>query len=274
MNLIEIPPIILLKFNLCMRPGSRYIHLFDGKDSALIKMYRAAQQWNQWLAESKGQGVLDAEKIFLTGCLATYYGKQGVLIGVPQQHELLKASVVSHQVVLTPLTNKNRHIKTIESDFYELPIASGSEDLVFLPHSLEYLDNPRQLLTEACRIVKPEGHIVILGFNPMSLWGLKKALARNKGIPWRHHFIQSGTVKSWLGLLDFELVKQDFILYGLPLHRYLKPGFLDRLGHACFRPLGGVYILIAKAKVIPLTPIRLRWEQTFSNIHVNIPRPS
>lgn len=237
-------------------------------------MYRAAQQWDQWLTQSLGQSVLDAEKNFLINCLATHYGKHGILIGIPHQNELLKASVTAHQVVLTPFISKNKNIKTIESDFYELPIASGSVDLVFLPHSLEYIDNPHQLLREACRIVKAEGHIVIFGFNPYSFWGFKKLLARGKRTPWNTHFIQLGTLKNWLRLADFELVKQDFILYGAPFGRRLRFKCLDRLGHACFRPLGGIYILIAKAKVVPLTPIRLRWQQTFSNVRISLPGPS
>ncbi|HSW93837.1 MAG TPA: class I SAM-dependent methyltransferase [Gammaproteobacteria bacterium] len=240
----------------------------------MIKIYRAARQWNQWLTEPLGQSVLSAEKNFLTGTLATYYGKQAVLIGVPHQAELLRASVIAHPVLVTPLPHKNGTVTTIESDFYELPILPGSVDLVFLPHSLEYLDNPRQLLTEACRLVKPEGHIVILGFNPVSLWGLKKTMTHQKGVPWCHHFIQPGVIKKWLGLADFEWIKQDFILYGLPWQGYLKSTFFERAGHATFKPLGGVYILMAKARVTPLTPIRLRWEQTFSNMRVKIPRPS
>jgi SAM-dependent methyltransferase len=251
-----------------------YSLFYQAKDNALVKMYRAAQQWNQWLAKPLGQRVLLREKNVLTTSLATFYGKQGVLIGVPHQHELLTSSVIAHQVMLTPMAGQTAGFNTIESDFYELPIASGSVDLVFLPHSLEYLDNPRQLLAEACRIVKPEGHIVILGFNPISLWGLKKMITRNKTTPWRNHFIRFNTVKRWLRLADFELVKQDFILYGFPSPDYLDPSVLKWFGHTCVRQLGGVYLLIAKARVTPLTPIRLRWEQNFSNIRVNIPRPS
>ncbi len=250
--------------------GSRYINrdaLKAGKDS-LIKIYRAAQQWDQWLTQSLGQSVLDVEKKFLIHRLGTYYGKHGILIGVPNQHELLKTSVTAHQVVLTPLVSRHKQIKIIESDFYELPVASGSVDLVLLPHSLEYTNHPRQLLTEACRIVKPEGHIFILGFNPYGLWRFRHELLQRKKMSWHTSFIPSHTVKNWLALADFELVNQDFILYSSRFK------WIDRLGHACFRPLGGVYSLIAKAKVTPLTPIRLRWQQTFSTIRVTMPGPS
>ncbi len=240
----------------------------------LVKMYRAAQQWNQWVAQPQGRCVLNAEKIFLQKALATFYGKHGMLIGVPAQGELLQASVAAQQTVLTPLINKNSTVETIESDFTELPVATGSVNLVFLPHLLEYVDNPRQLLTEACRIVKPEGHIVILGFNPHSGWGLKKILSRKKGAPWKNYFIQHATLKKWLKLLDFELAAQDFLMYGMPMDRYRSNRFIEWIGHTFIRPLGGIYVLIAQAKTSPLTPIRLRWKQSFSNIRISIPRHS
>lgn len=242
-------------------------------------MYRTLQQWDLWLTQFLGHSVLEAEKKFLLNCLSTYFGKQGLLLGVPHQNELLKASVTAHQIVLTPLISKTRQIKTIESEFDELPISSGRVDLVLLPHTLEYLDNPRQLLSEACRIVKPEGHIVILGFNPMSLWGIKKMFSKkNKGIvPWSSNFIRAGSIKEWLSLADFELVKQNTLLFRPPLKHqglYRKLNFLEWVGRKCGGYFGGVYVLIAKAKVIPLTPIRMRWKQSLPGIRVTLPGPS
>jgi SAM-dependent methyltransferase len=239
-------------------------------------MYRKIQQWDRWLTQFLGHSVLDAEKKFLMKYLTKYFGKQGLLIGVPHQNELLKASIAAQQIVLTPLISKTRHIKTIESDFEELPIASGRIDLVILPHSLEYVDNPRKLLAEACRIVKPEGHLVILGFNPFSLWGIKKFFAKSD-IPWSANFIRAGAIKEWLGLADFELVKQSALLFRPPLQHhgvYRKLGFLEWIGRKCYWPFGGAYMLIAKAKVVPLTPIRLRWQQKLSNVQATLPGPS
>lgn len=246
--------------------------------SALAKTYRALQQWDHWLTQFLGHSVLEAEKEFLLNCLATFFGKHGLLIGVPHQNELLKASVTAHQVVLTPIISKTRHIKTIESEFKELPIVSGSVDLVLLSHALEYLDNPQQLLSEACRIVKPEGHIVILGFNPFSFWGLRKFFLQSTGSPWSTHFISAGKVKDWLNLADFELIKHNTLLFRPPLQHhpriYRKLRFLEWIGKKCHWPFGGVYVLIAKAKVIPLTPIRLSWQQKLAPFSATIPGPS
>ena len=54
---------------------------------------------------------------------------------------------------------------------HELPIATQSIDLVVLPHVLEFADEPHQILREVDRVLMPEGRLVIVGFNPWSLWG-------------------------------------------------------------------------------------------------------
>ena len=145
---------------------------------------------------------------------------------------------------------------------------------MLLPHSLEYIDTPHKLLAEACRIVRPEGHLIILGFNPFSFWGLKKKMHQGKhpkSVPWSSHFIRPTQIKTWLKLADFELVKQDTLLFRPPLQNklYQKLRWLDWVGRHCYPGFGGVYSLVAKAKVVPLTPIRLRWQQKFSKISIS-----
>ena len=88
-----------------------------------------------------------------------------------------------------------------------------------LPHTLELVDNPRQLLAEACRIIKPEGLIVICGFNPYSPWGLRKVMNKHKTTPWNGNFISAAKVKSWLHLADFELEKHRGIIFRPPVNQ-------------------------------------------------------
>lgn len=243
------------------------------------KSHRASQQWEHWLSQTFGNHVLEAERQFLPPLLADCYGKHSLLIGVPHQHSLLKYSAIQHQVLLTPLlSKKNNGLQLVESEFNELPFASGSIDLVLLPHTLEYLDNPRKLLAEACRVVKPEGYLIVFGFNPYSLWGLKKKLMKNHTTPWKNNFIPARHIKKWLTLADFELVKQDTLLFRPPLphHETLfqKLKIMEWMGHKLWSPFGGVYMLMAQAKVIPLTPIKLHWKQLPSGVNVTIPGPS
>jgi SAM-dependent methyltransferase len=238
-----------------------------------VKGYRKIQHWNQWLSHQYlGKMLLEAEQKLLAHLLEKHYGKHGLLIGVPQQYALLKASETIQHYILSPLMFKDSIYQAIESDLDELPLLSGSVDLVILPHTHEVVDNPRQLLAEACRIIKPEGIIVICGFNPYSAWGVKRFFAEKKSPPWSNHFVHTQLLKRWLQLADFKLEQQASTLFRPPLNHpsmYANLHLLEKLGSTCWPLLGGVYALVARAKVIPLTPIRMTWKQPLSGIRIS-----
>ena len=56
-----------------------------------------------------------------------------------------------------------------------------SLDLVVLPHALELARDPHLTLREVERVLVPEGRVVIAGFNPASLWGLRQRAGRLRG---------------------------------------------------------------------------------------------
>lgn len=235
--------------------------------------YRIFQQWDHWLAHHYlGSSVLSAESQLLSQWLEKHYGKHALLIGVPQQYDLLKSTPIPLHTLLTPLISKTPGLHVIEGDFHELPILTGSVDLVMLPHTLELIDNPQHLLHEACRIIKPEGLIAICGFNPISLWGLRRLFDNRTHLPWKANFLPARTVHHWLTLSDFELEKKSSTLYRPPVHSPLlheKLHCLESIGRLCMPGVGGLYVLLARAKVVPLTPIRLKWKQQLSNIRIS-----
>jgi SAM-dependent methyltransferase len=244
--------------------------LGDGK--TLAHGYRSLQHWNQWLSQQfLGNCLLAEEARIIAKLLDRHYGKHSLLIGVPKQARLLNISSIPCRAIATPLfVHREQHINYIETTLHELPVITGSIDLVLLPHTLEFIENPRQLLSEACRVVKPEGLIAICGFNPYSLWGLRKFFS-DKEIPWSGHFFQPGQVRNWLKLADFEMEMQTSILFRPPLshsHWYERLAVMEHAGKFLFNHLGGVYVLLARAKVIPLTPIKMKWTQQLSGIRI------
>lgn len=245
----------------------------------MAKTYRTIQQWNHWLTHFLGKSILHAEQRALRLLQANHFGKNVILLGVPHQASLLNASNLPCQYVLGPLLNRDKKIPYIEGAFYDIPLLTGSVDQVILPHLLELIDNPHQLILEACRIIKPEGRIFILGFNPYSFWGLKSYFMKHKNIPWSGNFLPVSTIKKWLSLADFELEQQEMICFRPPVQQrtlFRKLKFLEWIGKKCYKPFGGVYILQAKAKVVPLTPIRLHWTQDLSGVFSakTLPGPS
>lgn len=243
----------------------------DGK--ALAHSYRALLDWNKWLSRHYlGREVLETEKKIICDLLKNHYGKQALLVGVPFLADLLSSTDILHRTLLTPFHPHDTSFMAIESDFSDLPILTGAADLVILPHTLEFVDNPRQLLAEACRMVKPEGLIVVCSFNPYSAWGLKKLITSKTDVmPKFHQLISPGQIKNWLQLAEFTTENHRAALFRPPCKREKLFGniqFIERIGAVFFPYAGGINIIAARAKVIPLTPIKMKWKQKLGHIGI------
>ena len=113
---------------------------------------------------------------------------------------------------------------------------------------------------------------MITGFNPYSMWGIRRLMARRRVHPGLGNYINQHKIKRWLHLADFEMEKQTSTLFRPPVsHKslYRKLHFLEKLGSKCYPFFGGVYVLLARAKVIPSTPIKMKWKQQLSGIRIS-----
>ena len=143
----------------------------------------------------------------------------------------------------------NWHV--IEGDSAELPFANETIDLIVLPHVLEFAADPHQILREVDRVLRPEGRLVISGFNPASLWGARQYLSRLIGSPYLPRdgqFISLIRVKDWLQLLNYSLDRGHFGCYKFPLQGQSAMGrmdFLEKMGNRWWPIFGAVFIVSA-----------------------------
>jgi SAM-dependent methyltransferase len=152
-------------------------------------------------------------------------------------------------------------------DFAELPFASQSLDLVVLPHVLEFAAEPHQVLREVERVLIPEGQVIICGFNPASLWGVRQGMGRitsSDYLPAAGEFISMPRLKDWLKLLNLGVTRSHFGCYAPPfrtaqwLNRF---AFVEGAGRRWWPYLGAVYMVHAIKRVKGMHIIGPAWNK-------------
>jgi len=140
-----------------------------------------------------------------------------------------------------------------------LPFLSSSVDLCLLPHMLDFSENPHKLLRESKDVLVSGGHLVILGFNPYSLWGVRKFFSNDEP-PWNGNNASVYKVRDWLSLLDFHVSGGMMLCYSPPFQNQKlreKFAFMEKTGDRWWPLLGGVYLLIARKRDAGMTVIDL-----------------
>jgi SAM-dependent methyltransferase len=212
-----------------------------------------------WLDTAPGRYLLAWEQAQLDRVVVDLFGFHALQLGLPEL-DALHCNRMPHR---WQATNGNASLRTValHCDTDALPFPERSLDLVVLPHTLELARDPHLTLAEVERVLMPEGRVVILGFNPASLWGLRQRcgqLRRRLGgdgplfLPQPGDFIGYGRLRDWLRLLSFEVEGGRFGGYRPPLasERWLtRTAWLDRIGDRWWPVLGAVYMLVAVKRV-------------------------
>ena len=211
-----------------------------------------------WLESPLGRHVLAWEQMRLDQAVADIFGFNALQIGMPQC-DFLRANRIPLR-----LRTSCTALADVRCDPAALPFATQSIDLVVLPHALEFHPDPHQLLREIERILMPEGQLIILGFNPLSLWGLRKRLrSRQDTYPWNGDYLSILRLKDWLKLLGFEIDRGAFGCYIPPcsqqkwLHRLQ---FMEAAGDRWWGFAGGVYQLHAIKRIRGMRLIGPQWK--------------
>jgi SAM-dependent methyltransferase len=234
-----------------------------------------------WLQSATGIYVRDWEQRHLNALTADIFGFNAVQIGLPEintlqanrmPHRWLTDKYVSVAAGSQPEATAGGLGGTLvplvaTHDFAELPFASQSLDLVVLPHLLEFAAEPHQILREVERVLIPEGQVIICGFNPASLWGMRQALGRLSGAPFLPRdgeFISLPRLKDWLKLLNMEVERAQFGCYAPPCatQKWLQRfSFMESAGARWWPYFGAVYVVRAIKRVQGMRLVGLIWNK-------------
>jgi SAM-dependent methyltransferase len=227
----------------------------------------------QWLGTPAGRYLLAWEQEHVDRAVADVFGFHAVQIGLPQL-DALRANRMPHRWVCDDGTSILQSsvnsgddppaaVVAVHCDFDALPFDTQSLDLVVLPHTLELARDAHLALREVERVLRPEGRVVILGFNPASLWGLRHRLGRlQRGLglglkrplflPSSGDFIGYRRLRDWLRLLSFEVEAGRFGCFRPPVttDRWLmRFEWAEHFGSRWLPVFGAVYALTAVKRV-------------------------
>jgi len=211
-----------------------------------------------WFETPLGHYLLTRERAYFDRTLADIFGYHALQIGLPEC-PFLQASRIT-----TRLTLDLEEPAQVIADPHWLPFAENSIDLVVLPHALEFTDEPHQLLREVYRVVRPEGQVLIAGFNPFSLFGAKRYFGREQRMPWNGNYIALYRLKDWLKLLGFEVSGGRLDCYVPPFaqEKWLQRfQFFESAGDRWWPISGGVYFLRATKRVIGMRILTPAWSK-------------
>jgi SAM-dependent methyltransferase len=247
-------------------------------------------QLPQWLKSPAGQYLLAWEQRHLDTAVADLFGFHALQLGLPQL-DALRANRMPHRWLAVESAHEDEvraglHEEgaaatakegraggddarvlvvpppSLRCHFDALPFDAASLDLVVLPHALELARDPHLALREVERVLVPEGRVIIVGFNPASLWGARQKLGRLRRrlslgsgelfLPHSGEFVGYRRLRDWLRLLSFEVEAGRFGCYIPPLTsaRWLaRFAWMERAGEHWWPVFGALYYIVAVKRV-------------------------
>ena len=249
-----------------------------------------------WLHTPKGQYVLAWEQAWCDRVLDDVFGYHALQLGLVNLQSM-RNNRIPHQWTAELKNWNTPYMGSVPSNTSHamasnqlvvsashLPFPSETLDLMVLPHALELAEDPHGCLREVSRVLRPQGQVLILGFQSWSLWGVawslwhryaKEARAAihakaqaNEVWPFRVSWISRKRLKDWLQLLDFEIVEERSGVHRPPLDRWLRqpPPFegshATHVSSSFARWTGAIYMIRAVKRVPGVRWVSPAWKNT------------
>lgn len=215
-----------------------------------------------WFASPLGKVLLEEEQLLIDEQLRNLFGYHLLQLSVVDNVELLQSSRISHRFALYPQVTANPCVSAL-TDFNHLPLPANSIDVAVLHHVLDYSQSPHHVLRETAGVLMSRGYLIVVGFNPWSLFGIGRWFARflSSSPQWRHQSIRLGRMLDWLAVLDLEPVVVQRGFYRPPLQQAIEYSqWLERWSKRWHLPWGGIYLLVARKDHLAMTPLKPEWQ--------------
>ena len=201
-----------------------------------------------WLLDTIGSRLIQEEQEELVDLMGTTIGNGFLQIGIWGHNKTFTKHLLADEFFLV----EQAVIEGVDlvAKFDQLPIQDQMIDVVFLPHTLEQAKVNKPILNSTTKLLKNGGKLIAIGFNPLSLWGLRHYLSGKRFLFGMNQLISVKRYSTWLIDLGFGIEEIHYFHTILPtVKRYNLP-----LKIHIFNPfLCACYMIIANKERIPMT---------------------
>lgn len=218
-----------------------------------------------WLQSPLGTALLQQEARIVEEALDGVFGEVCLQLGTwgDRRTFLRFARTQRSALIASGNTEMAAAAPCALGEMHRLPVARDSVDVVLLPHTLDFSDRPHAVLREVDRVLRRDGQLIILGFKPGGLWGLRRLIPGAGMPPGADHLIPDRRLKDWLQLLDMRIQGslRYFFRWPLTANKVGGANKWERLGQVWWPELAACYMLSAQKRVSTMTLVRPLWRR-------------
>ena len=216
----------------------------------------------EWLESPLGQALQQQEARVIEEAFDGIFGEQCLQLGLwGDPRAFLKFARTQRADCIAEPESASHGAPEAVGLLHRLPVASDSVDAVLLPHTLDFTDRAHAILREVHRVLRSDGHLVVLGFKPAGLWGFRRLLPGAGMPPGAENLISDRRLSDWLQLLDLRIVSQMryFFRWPLPGRKSSISQVWEQRGRRFWPELAACYMLSAQKRVFTVTPLKNTW---------------
>lgn len=220
------------------------------------------QRLTDWFATPQGARLAREETVLLAEAVRRFHGDTLLWLGCHEEvARTVRGCMVRNRFYGSETSVGGMDdLAPMRCSPAALPLPNNSVDAMVLHHALEGSRDARSGLREAARVLAPGGRLVICAFNPLSVWGLRRAyagVARDafSGV----QFLTTYRLLDWLAVLGFECQGSvRYLAYNLPFGAPRRdadtPGRAESRLRRLQPPVGGVQLLSVIKQALAVRP--------------------
>ncbi len=224
---------------------------------------RSDYETRAWLATPLGQALLAQETRLLEEALDGLFGVECLQLGIwGETRTFLRFARTQRTACIANRPNVPAgEPPDAFGRMHRLPIASDSIDVLILPHTLDFSSRQHEILREVHRVLRSDGHLIVLGFKPGGLWGLRRLVPGAGLPPGTNHLISDRQLSDWLKLLDLNIhgVTRYFFKWPITGTQGSHSHIWEQRGRRWWPELAACYMLTAQKRLYTLTPVKQPW---------------